>query len=36
MWFQQDGITWHTARKTIQFKHELFPGRLISRFGDQN
>ena len=36
MWFQQDGATCHTARKTIQLLHESFPGRVISRFGDQN
>jgi len=36
MWFQQDGATCHTARKKIQLLHETFPGRVISRFGDQN
>lgn len=36
MWFQQDGATCHTARETIQLLHESFPGRVISRFGDQN
>ncbi|XP_078032646.1 uncharacterized protein LOC144467630 [Augochlora pura] len=36
MWFQQDGTTCHTARETIQLLHESFPGRVISRFGDQN
>ncbi|EFN78033.1 hypothetical protein EAI_06421, partial [Harpegnathos saltator] len=35
MWFQQDGATCHTARETIQLLHESFPGRVISRFGDQ-
>ena len=25
-----------TARETIQLLHETFPGRVISRFGDQN
>lgn len=36
MWFQQDGATCHTTRETIQLLHESFPGRVISRFGDQN
>ena len=36
MWFQQDGATCHTARETIQLLHQSFPGRVISRFGDQN
>ena len=36
MWFQQDGATCHTAREIIQLLYELFPGRVISRFGDQN
>ncbi|XP_018359883.1 PREDICTED: uncharacterized protein LOC108759083 [Trachymyrmex cornetzi] len=36
MWFQQDGATCHTARETIQLLHETFPGRVLSRFGDQN
>ena len=26
MWFQQDDITCHTLRKTVQLLHELFPG----------
>ena len=33
-WFQQDGATSHTARETMALLRELFPGRLISRFGD--
>ncbi|CAF4889820.1 unnamed protein product [Pieris macdunnoughi] len=36
MWFQQDGAKCHTARETIQLLHQSFPGRVISRFGDQN
>lgn len=36
MWFQQDGATCHTARETLQLLHETFPGRVLSRFGDQN
>nr|CAH7751303.1 unnamed protein product [Callosobruchus chinensis] len=34
MWFQQDGATARTARATMDIVKELFPGRLISRFGD--
>lgn len=34
LWFQQDGATAHTARRTIAVLRELFPGRLISRSGD--
>ena len=36
MWFQQDGATSHTARETIQLLHKKFPGRVLSRSGDQN
>ena len=36
MWFQQDDATCHTADETIQSPHETFPGRVLSRFGDQN
>lgn len=32
--FQQDGATAHTARVTMTKVKELFPGKLISRFGD--
>ena len=35
-WFQQDDATCHTANETIQLPHETFPGRVLSRFGDQN
>ena len=34
MWFQQDGATCHTARETMNLLQTMFPGRLISRFGD--
>lgn len=34
VWFQQDGATAHTARATMNVIRPLFPGRLISRFGD--
>lgn len=36
MWFQQDGATCHTARKTFQLLREKFAGRVNSRFGDRN
>ena len=36
MWFQQDDATCHTANETIQLLHETLPGRVLSRFGDQN
>ena len=35
-WFQRDDATCHTANETIQLPHETFPGRVLSRFGDQN
>ncbi|KAG6797063.1 hypothetical protein HZU73_07603 [Apis mellifera caucasica] len=34
MWFQQGNATCHTANETIQLLHEIFPGRVLSRFGD--
>ena len=34
MWFQQDGATAHTARKSIQLLKTLFSSLLISRFGN--
>lgn len=34
IWFQQDGATAHTARQTRILLQEMFPGRLISKFGD--
>jgi hypothetical protein len=33
---QQDGATCHTARETTELLRENFPGRVISRNGDQN
>ena len=36
MWFQQDDATCHTANETIQLLHETLPGRVLSRFDDQN
>lgn len=35
-WFQQDGATSHTANQTIELLRTRFPGRVISRHGDQN
>ena len=35
-WFQQDDATCHTANETIQLPHKTFPGRVLSRFDDQN
>lgn len=34
VWFQQDGATAHTARQTRIVLQNMFPGHLISRFGD--
>jgi len=34
VWFQQDGATAHTARATMETVRRIFPGHLISRFGD--
>jgi hypothetical protein len=34
--FQQDGAICHTARETTELLREKFPGRVISRIGDQN
>ncbi|KZC12021.1 hypothetical protein WN55_04042 [Dufourea novaeangliae] len=36
MWFQQDSATCHTSRETMALLHETFPGRVVSRSGDQN
>ena len=36
MWFQQDGATCHTVRKTTELLRENFRGPVISRNGDQN
>jgi hypothetical protein len=34
LWFQQDGATAYTAEVSMTVLRNLFPGRLISRFGD--
>lgn len=34
VWFQQDGATAHTARASMEVVHRIFPGHVISRFGD--
>jgi hypothetical protein len=34
VWFQQDGATAHTARGSMGVLQEMFPGRLISLWGD--
>ncbi|GFW67030.1 DUF4817 domain-containing protein [Trichonephila clavipes] len=36
LWFQQDGVTCHTARATIDLLKDTFSDRLISRFGPVN
>ncbi|GFY10623.1 uncharacterized protein TNCV_2194441 [Trichonephila clavipes] len=36
LWFQQDGVTCHTARATIDLLKNTFGDRLISRFGPVN
>jgi len=33
-WFQQDGATAHTARRSLGILKEMFPSRLISLRGD--
>lgn len=35
-WFQQDGATAHTAQVSMEAVRALFPGKLISKFGDKN
>ena len=34
MWFQKDGATAHTANESMTTVRNMFPGHLISRFGD--
>uniref|UniRef100_UPI00358E390F alpha-actinin A-like n=1 Tax=Myxine glutinosa TaxID=7769 RepID=UPI00358E390F len=34
VWFQQDGATAHTARRSLQVLREMFPDRVISLRGD--
>jgi len=33
-WFQQDGATVHTARRSLEILREIFPSRLVSLRGD--
>jgi len=33
-WFQQDGTTAHTARRSLGILREMFPSRLVSLWGD--
>lgn len=34
VYFQQDGATAHTARDSMRLVQRMFPGKVISRFGD--
>ena len=34
IFFQQDRATAHTAKKLLEMLREIFPHRLLSRFGD--
>jgi hypothetical protein len=34
VWFQQDGAIAHTARQSMTFLRGMFPGHLVSQFGD--
>ena len=34
VWFQQDGATAHTSRRSLSVLREMFPGHLISLRGD--
>jgi len=34
VWFQQDGATAHTSNQSMTAVRNMFPGQLISRFGD--
>lgn len=34
VWFQQDGVTSHIVRTSMNLLREHFPGRLISLWGD--
>ena len=36
IWFQQDGVTCHTANVTIDLLHSIFENRIISRNSDVN
>ena len=34
VWFQKDGVTAHTEHESVTIVRNMFPGHLISRFGD--
>ena len=34
MWFQQDGATAHTSRRSLGLLREMFPGHVVSLRGD--
>jgi len=34
VWFQQDGATAHTSRRSLSLLREMFPGHVISLHGD--
>jgi len=34
VWFQQDGATAHTSRRSLSLLREMFPGHVISLRGD--
>lgn len=34
LWYQQDGATAHTSRRSMEVLRQMFPGRLISLRGD--
>jgi len=36
VWFQEDGATAHTANEPMTIVRNMFPGHLISYFGDMS
>jgi hypothetical protein len=34
VWFQQDGATAHTSRRSLEILREMFPGHVVSLRGD--
>jgi hypothetical protein len=34
VWFQQDGATVHTSRRSLGILREMFPGHVVSLRGD--
>ena len=36
LWFQQDGVTLHTAKESMQLLRQYFENKIISHFGDVN